>query len=115
MFEEIATMSSELATGAATLATGNWWESEVFLNIIFIALYVWTIVWKGLALWRAAQLKQKIWFVIFMLPINTLGVLEIIYLFLIAKSPQQAQAPAEKTKAISGPKSDKNKKKSAQK
>ena len=45
---------------------------------------IWTLSWKGLALWRSATLRQKGWFVA-MLVINTLGILEIIYLFLVAK------------------------------
>ena len=45
--------------------------------ILLISL--WSLVWKGLALWRAAQLKQKGWFVALLI-INTVGILEIIYL-----------------------------------
>ena len=37
-----------------------------------------------MALWKAAGLRQKSWFVA-MLVINTLGILEIIYLFLVAR------------------------------
>lgn len=52
---------------------------------LWIALaIIWTLAWKGLALWRAATLRQKYWFIA-MLVINTLGILEIIYLFLVAK------------------------------
>lgn len=55
-------------------------------NPLLIALaIVWTLVWKGLALWRSAELRQKYWFIAILL-INTLGILEIIYLFLIAKN-----------------------------
>ena len=46
---------------------------------------IWTLVWKGLALWRSAELRQKWWF-ISILFINTLGILEIIYLFFVAKN-----------------------------
>jgi len=45
---------------------------------------VWSIVWKGLALWRAARKEQKPWFVA-ILVLNTMGLLEIIYLFLVPK------------------------------
>lgn len=55
------------------------------VNPVWIALAVlWTLVWKGLALWRAAELRQKYWFVA-MLIVNTLGILEIIYIFLVAR------------------------------
>lgn len=49
------------------------------------AVIAWVIVWKGLALWRAAALRQKGWFVALLL-VNTLGILEIIYLFLISSN-----------------------------
>jgi hypothetical protein len=40
--------------------------------------------WKGIALWKAAELRQKSWFIV-MLLVQTLGLLEIIYIFFIAK------------------------------
>lgn len=43
-------------------------------------LLLWTIVWKGLGLWHAGQRGQAWWFVI-LLVVNTVGLLEIIYLF----------------------------------
>jgi len=45
---------------------------------------IWTLIWKGFALWQAAGLRQKYWFVALLL-INTLGILEIIYLFFVAR------------------------------
>lgn len=55
------------------------------ISPIWIALAIlWTLVWKGLALWRAAELRQKYWFIA-MLVINTLGILEIIYIFFVAR------------------------------
>jgi len=52
---------------------------------IIVFAIIWTLVWKGLALWRSAELRQKYWFIALLL-INTLGILEIIYLFVIAKN-----------------------------
>lgn len=55
------------------------------VNPIFIVLaIVWTMVWKGMALWRSAELRQKGWFIA-LLVVNTLGILEIIYLYVIAR------------------------------
>lgn len=51
---------------------------------LFIALIVWSIVWKGFALWKAARLSHKWWFIIFLV-VNTVGILEIIYIFMIAR------------------------------
>lgn len=46
-------------------------------------LLTWVLIWKGLALWKAAGLRQKYWFVA-MLVLNTLGLLEIFYIFFVA-------------------------------
>jgi hypothetical protein len=55
------------------------------VNPFWIALAViWTLVWKGFALWRAAGLRQKYWFIA-MLVVNTLGILEIIYLLFVSR------------------------------
>ncbi len=40
---------------------------------------IWSLVWKGLALWVAARRGHTIWFIIFLV-VNILGILEIIYL-----------------------------------
>jgi len=47
---------------------------------ILIGIMIWTMVWKGLALWQSAKEGKKTWFVVLFL-INSLGILEIIYLF----------------------------------
>ena len=51
--------------------------TEFFILIIILA--IWSLIWKGLALYKSAQKGQKIWFII-MLIANTVGILEIIYL-----------------------------------
>ncbi len=60
--------------------------SELFgVSPLMIALVIiWTLAWKGVALWRAAQLGQKKWFIAILL-VNTLGLLEIVYLFISRK------------------------------
>ncbi len=50
----------------------------------FLVLLVWSVIWKGLALWHSARRGQYWWFAI-ILVVNTAGILEIIYLFAIAK------------------------------
>jgi hypothetical protein len=51
---------------------------------VIILLIVWSGFWKGLALWHAGRRGQPWWFIILLL-VNTAGILEIIYLFLVAK------------------------------
>ena len=51
----------------------------------FIALAaMWSLIWKGLALWKSAKNNQKYWFVA-LLVLSTIGVLEIIYLAFFQK------------------------------
>jgi methionyl-tRNA synthetase len=51
----------------------------------FIIPYlIWVTVWKGIALWKSANKKQLLWFVI-LLTINSMGILEILYVFYLNK------------------------------
>ncbi|MDQ3089828.1 MAG: DUF5652 family protein [bacterium] len=52
--------------------------------LLGITLIVWTFLWKGVALWKAAGLRQKYWFVAILI-LNTIGILEIIYIFFVAR------------------------------
>ena len=60
-----------------------------FGTLVFgaILLFIWAIIsviLKGYALWHAAKKKEKAWFII-MLIINTMGILELIYLIFVVK------------------------------
>jgi len=55
----------------------------------FIPLSIWTVIWKGLALWKSAHNKQMRWFV-FLLVLNTAGILEIIYIIWFQKHKKKA-------------------------
>ena len=54
------------------------------MGILLVLLIVWTFAWKVLALWHSARSGQKVWFIVFLL-VNTVGILEIIYLFAVRK------------------------------
>lgn len=45
---------------------------------------IWVLPWKGVALWKAARLSQKWWFIV-LLVLNTLAVLDILYIFVFSK------------------------------
>ncbi len=53
-------------------------------GFLFGLLLIWSIVWKGLPLWKAAKEGSKEWFVA-LLVINTAGILEILYLYVFSK------------------------------
>ena len=52
--------------------------------IMQYVLLAWSIAWKGIALWNASKNSQRNWFIA-ILVINTIGILEIVYLFAFAK------------------------------
>ena len=58
----------------------------------FAALYsiliLWSLIWKGFALWKAARNNDKYWYIA-ILVLNTVGILEIIYIFFFAKKKEQ--------------------------
>ncbi len=56
----------------------------VWAPSVFIILILWCLLWKGLALWHSAQRGERWWFIALLL-INTLGILEIVYLFGVCK------------------------------
>lgn len=62
-------------------------ELTLFLlvsNPWLVPLLVWSLVWKGFALWRAAKNKSKPWFIAILI-LNTFGILDILYLFVFGK------------------------------
>ena len=52
--------------------------------VLILVLSIWTLIWKGLALWKASKKNSIPWFVI-ILVVNTIGILEILYLFVFSK------------------------------
>lgn len=72
-------MSNFLANGLAEVP--EWFHTFLFFLPVLI---IWSILWKGLALWHAGRRGQAWWFAA-ILVINTVGILEIIYLFAILK------------------------------
>jgi len=57
--------------------------------LVFI-VFLWSLLWKGLALWRAAKLGQRNWFIVILI-VNTVGILELIYLFGFAKKKMKIE------------------------
>jgi len=52
--------------------------------VILAVIAVWSLVWKGLALWKSSKKNNLIWFII-LLVVNTVGILEILYIFVFSK------------------------------
>ncbi len=51
---------------------------------VFLPIIIWALFWKGYSLWIASKNDQKKWFVALLI-LNTMSILEIFYIFYIAK------------------------------
>lgn len=65
--------------------------ASFFMLVTLLAL--WSAIWKGIALWKAARRDQMGWYVaLFIIP--TAGLLEVIYVFAVApRHPELGEAP----------------------
>ncbi len=79
----------------------NFWQAPNWGSVMsswaglgFILLMIWSLVWKGIALWKAARLGQKYWFIA-LLVVNTLAILEIIYIFVISRKKEKTAMPTQ--------------------
>jgi hypothetical protein len=55
---------------------------EIWLLVLIV---LWSLPWKGVALWKAAKNNQPAWFVALLI-VNTVGILEITYLFFFQRN-----------------------------
>lgn len=55
------------------------------LSPIFLIITIfWVLPWKAYGLWMAVKNNHKLWFLAILI-INTFGILEIIYIFVVLK------------------------------
>jgi len=66
---------------------------------LLVVMLIWSSVWKLLALWKSARKNSPVWFIILGVA-NTMGILEILYLFVFSecckKKPAQRNSKARK-------------------
>jgi hypothetical protein len=55
---------------------------------LILGLILLSLIWKGIALWKAARNNHKKWFVALMF-LNTLCILEILYIFVFSKRKEE--------------------------
>jgi len=60
------------------------------LSVVFVLLMLIALVLKGFAMWHAARNYQPYWFVA-LLVINTLGILEVVYLIWFRKDKRSGE------------------------
>jgi methionyl-tRNA synthetase len=56
--------------------------------VIIVVASVWSLVWKAVALYKAGKLRHKGWFAALFF-INTLGILEILYVAYFSKTERR--------------------------
>ena len=66
---------------------GHWPIIMGYGMAIGILGLIWTLYWKGRSLWKAAQAGDRNWFIALLI-INTLGILEILYIYIFSKKKQ---------------------------
>jgi hypothetical protein len=55
-----------------------------WVSWLIVFSIVWTLPWKAVALWKSAKTGDKVWFIMLLI-LNTLGILEIFYIFVFSK------------------------------
>ena len=63
-------------------------QDATLFPLVIILIGLWVIPWKGYALWRAAKNNHKKWFIAILL-LNTLAILEIVYIFTANKKARK--------------------------
>ena len=61
----------------------NWLFPNNDILIWILIMLCWVLPWQGVALWKAARLSHRKWFIALLLT-NTFGILDIVYIFFIA-------------------------------
>ena len=61
-------------------------EMNPFLLIVVL---IWSLTWKGIAMWRAARNNQKKWFIAILI-INLFGLVEVLYLLFFQRDKNLA-------------------------
>ena len=71
-------------------------EELLLMNTaVFIILIVWSVIWKGIALWKCGRQNQLTWFIVILI-LNTAGILPIIYLIFFQKTKKTAKVKKKK-------------------
>ena len=69
----------------------------LIIAVTLLVISIWTLIWKGLALWKAAKNNHKIWFIVILI-VNTVGILEILYIYVFSEMKTKKSARPSKRK-----------------
>ena len=65
--------------------------------LVILIIMLWVLPWKGYAMWTAARRSHKWWFIILLI-VNTFAILDIIYIFFVAKVRRKKSKESEVAK-----------------
>lgn len=65
--------------------------------ILLMMIVVWSLVWKGIALWKAARKGDTAWYVLILI-LNTIGIVEIFYIIFFSKAKKEVKVEEDKNK-----------------
>lgn len=69
---------------------------------LFALLVLWSLAWKAFALWRAAR-NNHVWWFIALFVVNTIGLLDILYIYVFAnwgKKPASGTLSGQATQVL---------------
>jgi len=66
---------------------------------LLIIILLWALFWKILATWKAARKNSPIWFIALFV-INTIGILELLYLYVFSELPKKPSKQKTKKKTL---------------
>jgi methionyl-tRNA synthetase len=75
---------------------------------LIITILAWSFLWKLLALWKSARKNQIVWFIVLAL-VNTVGILEILYIYIFSETKKNEVNKKKPVKRTSKSKNSKNK------
>jgi len=64
---------------------------------VLVLAIVWSLIWKGVALWKSARKNSVPWFIVLLI-VNTLGILEILYIFIFSELGKKPTRQSRKRK-----------------
>lgn len=75
------------------------------VTAVLVIIVIWELIWTGFGCWKSARRNSPIWFIL-MLVLNTVGILEILYIFVFSElgkpikpSKTRRPKPAKRSRA----------------
>ena len=59
-------------------------------------IIIWSVVWKGIAMWKSARQGNKHWFIA-LLVLNTFGIVDILYIYFFAPKNDHIKPKVKKS------------------